>query len=628
MLKYLILFLIALISSFIFTPLVRVAARRLGAYDLPDERKVHGKPIPRLGGFSIFVCFHLILIIFTQFNFFHFPSNFLERNNYWWLLAASTIVLGLGALDDFRRKSPSIKFIFQIIAGLIVALTCCKIYVIALPFGIIDLGIWSIPVTVLWVVAITNAINLLDGLDGLAAGTSFIAFLAMFGISLLNEKVGLSLSLVILLGSILGFLKYNFHPASVFLGDSGAYFLGFTLSVISILSNLKGPTTVAILIPILALGLPIMDTILSMVRRLFKSLHIVETEGERNRLKFFFIKGWSMFRADRDHIHHRLLKMGLSQRNVVIILYTITLILGGVALSSVYFRNINHAFLITSIGIGSYIGIRKLGYDEIQFLRNGTLLPLFDSSLISRRIIKVFVDIALVTISYYLAFLLRFEGELSPAIKKYYLSSIPLVLIIKMVVFYLTGLYKGAWRYINVDDFVTIFRAVILGCTFSALMIWMLPFLDVVSWAVLFIDFILLFFLIAGVRSSLKILEHLNASKNNQGRKVLIYGVGRQGIHALKESIDNHRLGLSPVGFIDDDPRNKDKQVNGYPVLGPMDSIENILEDHSISEVIVSSENIPREKLARLSQICHAHHIVLRRFRIRLEKIPFNGKSF
>jgi UDP-GlcNAc:undecaprenyl-phosphate GlcNAc-1-phosphate transferase len=627
MLKYLILLLLAFVSSLLFTPVVRSVARKLGALDLPGGRKVHDHPIPRLGGFSIFVTFNLILIIASQIDFFFFPSDFLREINFLWLMVASSIMLGVGAVDDFRRVPPSIKFFFQIIAGLIVALACVKIQVITLPFGKINLGIWSIPVTIVWVVAITNAVNLLDGLDGLAAGTSFIICLAMFGISLLNQNIGIALCSAILAGSILGFLKYNFYPASIFLGDSGAYFLGFILSVLPLLGGLKGTATFAILVPILALGLPIMDTALSMVRRLLRSLHIMEIDEEKNQIKFFFVDGFSMFRADRNHIHHRLLQMGLTQRKAVILLYAISLVLGALAFSSVYFKNINYALFLTTIGIASYIGVRKLGYSEIQILRNGALLPLFDAPVVNIRILRFFVDMAFIALSYYLAFLLRFEGTFEPSIKEYYLMTIPLVLTIKMGIFYLSGLYKGAWRYTSVSDVVKMLKAVALGCFVSALVVWAIPGYGVISLSVLVIDFNILFFMVTGARTSFRILEHFHISDNHDGRKVLIFGVDKSSLQALNEFINNPRLGLSPVGFIDEDERNRGKQVSGYPILGTLDSIENILKNNSISEVIVTGKNLSEGKIERLSQICNDHHISLRRFQTHLEEIPYNGQT-
>jgi len=622
MLKYLILFLVASIFSFLLTPLVRSVSKRLGAVDFPGDRKVHTQPTPRLGGISIFVAFYLILIISSQFEVFYFPVGFLKEINFNWLFAASTIVFGLGAVDDFRRIPVSIKFFFQIIAGLIVALSCYRIEVISLPFGALHLGIWSVPATVLWVVAITNAINLLDGLDGLAAGTSLIVCIAMFGISLINQNVGIALVSVILAGSILGFLKYNFHPASIFLGDSGAYFLGFTLSVFALRSGLKGTTTFALLIPMIALGLPIMDTILSMFRRLLKSLHIMEVDPKENVVKFFYLDGWSMFRADRSHIHHRLVQLGFTQGKAVMLLYAVSLIFGGLALSSVYFKSLNQALLITTIGIAAYIGIRKLGYGEVQVLSNGALLPLFDVPVVNRRILRVFVDMGLIAFSSYLAFLLRFEREFNSSVKEYYLSTLPLVLSIKVMVFYFTGLYKGAWRYTGVGDLLRMVKAVVLGCIGSGLVLWMIPGLGIKSRAVLLIDFNLLLFLVIGARSSFRILEHLHSSGSHHGRKVLIYGVGKSGVNALREFIDNPILGLSPVGFIDDEQRNKGKQVNGCPVIGTLESLESILKKSSISEVILAISEFPKEKLERLSQICSSYRIPLRRFQVNLEEIP------
>jgi UDP-GlcNAc:undecaprenyl-phosphate GlcNAc-1-phosphate transferase len=315
--------------------------------------------------------------------------------------------------------------------------------------------------------------------------------------------------------------------------------------------------------------------------------------------------------------------MGLNQKNAVVILYAVTLLLGSIALATVYFRNINQALLITSIAIASYIGLRKLGYSEIQFLRNGALLPLFDFYLVSQRMVKVFVDIAFIALAYYLAFFLRFEGEFDPAIRKYYLSTIPLVLSVKLLVFYFAGLYKGAWRYINVDDFLRILKAVVFGSAMAGLLLWMIPSLGIVSWPVFFIDFNLLFLFIAGARSSFRVLEHLHLANNHQGKKVLIYGVEKGSVYALDEFINNPRLNLSPVGFIDDDQRNQGKQVNGYPVLGSLDSLENILKIHSVSEVIVSQDDIPKEKLDRLCQICSSCQIPLRRFQAKLEEIPY-----
>jgi len=621
MLKYAIVFIAASLCSLALTPLVRSFARRFGAMDLPGGRKIHSQPMPRLGGLSIFISYYLVLAVASRFDFFHFPADFFRTEHHAWIFLATGLVLGIGIVDDFRRLPPAFKFLVQVIAGLIVALFCYKVEAVSLPFGTLRLGIWAIPLTVFWIVAVINAINLLDGLDGLASGTAFIVCITMFAISLVGQNIGVALVSFIFAGSILGFLRYNFHPASIFLGDSGAYFLGFNLALLSLQSSLKGTTTFAILIPVLALGLPMMDTSLAMVRRLLKSLHIMEVDREKNMIKFFYLDGWSMFRADRGHIHHRLLDMGFTQKKAVILLYAVSAILGGLVLSSVYLRSFNHALLITAVGIAAYVGIRKLGYNEVQIVRNGALLPLFDTPVINRRILRVFVDLAIISFSYYVAFLLRFEGDFGQA-KNYFVTTLPLVLMTKTVVFHFSGLYRGAWRYTNISDLMRMVKAVIFGCAASAFFLWLLPGFGITSRAVLLIDFNLLLLFVVAARGSFRVLDYLHSSRSNLGRKVLIYGAGKSGVNALREFIHNPTLGLTPVGFIDDDQRNKGKQVNGYPVIATLESLESILQKHSISEVVLAISEFPGERLERLSEICISHQIPLRRFQTRLEEIP------
>jgi FlaA1/EpsC-like NDP-sugar epimerase len=314
--------------------------------------------------------------------------------------------------------------------------------------------------------------------------------------------------------------------------------------------------------------------------------------------------------------------MGFTHKKAVILLYAISALLGGVVLASVYLRSFNHALLITAVGIAAYVGIRKLGYREVQVLSNGALLPLFDAPVINRRILRVFVDLAIIAFAYYAAFLLRFEGDFGQ-VKSYYVTTLPLVLMTKIIVFYFAGLYKGAWRYTNIGDLMRMVRAVVLGCAASALLLWFVPGFGVISRAALLIDFNLLLLLIVTARSSFRILEHLHATKDRpEGRNVVIYGVGKTGVQALKEFIENPRLGLKPVGFIDDDLHHQGKQVTGYPVLGNLEFLDQILEKNSIAEVILARGDIPEDTLEKLSQVCSSRNVLLRRFQIRLEEIP------
>ncbi len=620
MLKYLILFSIAAFSTLLLTPAVRFVAIRLGAVDLPERRKIHTRPMPRLGGVSVFVIFHCVLLFTLPFDFFFFPPDFLKDTHFGWLFVASVTMVAIGAVDDFRRVPAGVKLFFQILAAFLVATKCCRIDFISLPFGTIHLGIWSLPVTILWIAGITNAINLLDGLDGLAAGTSLIVCMVMFGLSILQQNIGMSLVYAILGGSILGFLRYNFNPASIFLGDSGAYFLGFILSVLSLMSHLKGSATIAIIIPILALGLPIIDTSLSMFRRLLSSLHIMEVDREKNIVKFLYFDGWTIFKADRDHIHHRLLQIGFTQRKAVILLYGVSLFFGAAALSTTYFINMNYALLISSLVVAAYTGLKRLGYTEIRLLSNGSLLPLFDIPAAHRRLFQVLIDMALISLSFYLSFLLRFEGDFLPW-KNVYLTTLPLILLAKIVVFSLAGLYSGVWQYTSIGELLRMVKAVFLGSLLSLVLLGVVPGYSIHSRALLIIDFNLLLLLMVGIRAAFRILEHLQISRNQNGKKILIYGAGRTGVSTLKEVLHNPTLGLRPVGFIDDNPHIQKKTVNGYPVLGTLDSLEGILKDNSIYEVILGTNQLPKETLDRLTNVCSSLKIPLCHFQTQLIKL-------
>ncbi len=338
-------------------------------------------------------------------------------------------------------------------------------------------------------------------------------------------------------------------------------------------------------------------------------------------MKLFFLNGRAMFQADRDHIHHRLLQLGFNQKKAVILLYSVSLLLGGLAFAAVYFKNLNNALLVGTIGVASYIALRKLEYQEIQFLRNGILLPLFDRPAIHGRILQVFTDMAFIVLAYYLAYLLRFEGSFDREVNGYYLLTVPLVLSAKMMVFFLSGLYRKTWKHAGIGDLVKIFKAVSLGCAASALLLWAIPSFRVLSPAALFIDFHLLLFFIVGGRSSFRVLEYLHLNDNPKGLKVLIYGVDSNSLHALKEMTYNPRLNFRPVGFIEDEPRYQGKQVNGLPVYGPLDQLGGFLEREQVSGVIVAEEKVPQEKLDLLTQICNARRLSLHRFHTRLETI-------
>lgn len=297
---------VAFLASIILTPLVKRLAFRIGAVDAPNYRKVHARIMPRLGGLAIFGAF-IIGFIFLK------VTTGFESKYAFAILLAATIIVITGIIDDMREISAKAKMLGQLIAAcIIVFVGGIQIEFINLPFeGTLNFGWLGIPITIIWIIGITNAINLIDGLDGLAAGVSTIALITIAAMAMIMSNGFVIAMASILAAATIGFLFFNFHPAKIFMGDTGALFLGFMISVFSLL-GFKNITVIALIIPVIMLGVPISDTFFAIVRRL--------------RMK----KKWSD--PDKSHLHHRLLDLGFSHRQTVLIIYGIAMIFGLMAI--------------------------------------------------------------------------------------------------------------------------------------------------------------------------------------------------------------------------------------------------------------------------------------------------------
>lgn len=331
--------LLAFSVSIALTPLVRKLAFRLNAVARPNHRTIHKELMPRLGGVAIFAAFLVGIVLIMLFTDEKFAAL---RHETLVFLFAGSFILALGIYDDIKGADSNQKFLVQFISAAIVILFGYKITAVVNPFGApISLGIFSIPFTLLWIVGITNAVNLIDGLDGLAAGISFGAAWIMIFISLLFGNIMSAFPAAILAGAIGGFLVYNFNPAKIFLGDSGSLLIGFLLACFSINGTFRDNEAVAIYIPMIVLGIPIIDTMLAIIRRIRKRIHL--------------------FQADKEHIHHRLLQLGISHRNAVLILYGISYSWGMIALAIYVLGRQESLFLLLPI-LGSIIlGLKRLG---------------------------------------------------------------------------------------------------------------------------------------------------------------------------------------------------------------------------------------------------------------------------
>ncbi len=335
---YIMPFLLALFISFLATPMVRKLAIKIGAVDEPkDDRRVHKEAMPFLGGIAIYAGVLISVLVFL-------PLNKLTIS----ILAGGTLIAISGILDDLKDISPKAKLFFQIGAGVILIIGGVEIDFITNPFtnndSLIFLKWFSIPITLFWVAGITNTVNLIDGLDGLAAGVAMISSISLM---LVANKFGyqeITILSAILAGSCLGFLPFNFNPAKIFMGDTGALFLGFMLAAISIEGVMKSVATIAVVVPILILGVPIFDTTFAIFRRL--------------------LNGQSIMAADKGHLHHRLLNKGFSQRKTVLILYGISAIFGSFAVLIAKANSKQALYLALGMFIFSIIIAMKIGIFE------------------------------------------------------------------------------------------------------------------------------------------------------------------------------------------------------------------------------------------------------------------------
>ena len=349
---YLGIFGISLLCSLVLTRSVRSFCTSRGwVTPALSLRHVHAAPLPRLGGVAIYISFVVSVGIAFAGNARHpgmVPDSSIKALLA--ILLPGTLILLLGIYDDVRSVSAYTKFAVQALAASILYAGGMRIDALPIFFGLRHLGLAvGLPLTILWVIGITNAFNLLDGLDGLAAGSALFSTIVVFAVSVFSERALVALLSIALAGAILGFLRYNFNPATIFLGDCGSLFIGFMLSAFALLGAQKSPTVIAVAIPVVSFGLPILDTAISVLRR--------------------WISGKPLFIADREHIHHKLLDRGLSHRQVVIVLYGVSALFALGSLFLLWPGGPTLGLILAVLGTGIWFGVQQLGYLEFDELK-------------------------------------------------------------------------------------------------------------------------------------------------------------------------------------------------------------------------------------------------------------------
>ena len=324
-------FLLAMLVSFILTPYIKKLAFAIGALDKPDNRKVHKKIMPRLGGLAIYIAFMVAVLASVEIT-----KEILG------VLLGGTFIVIVGILDDKYGLPAKVKLLGQIMAASILVLFGVQIEWINHPLGgYIYTEFFAIPITIFWVISFTNVVNLIDGLDGLAAGVSAIASITVILVAAQMGYFHVAVLTSALAGGIIGFIRYNFNPATIFMGDTGSMFIGYMLAAISVLGAFKTAATVSLIVPAIALGLPIMDTSFAILRR--------------------YTNGRPIFQPDKGHLHHRLLAMGMNQKQAVLLMYGITAMLGIAAVLWAEVDGFYAALIIAAIITAVAIGAKKIG---------------------------------------------------------------------------------------------------------------------------------------------------------------------------------------------------------------------------------------------------------------------------
>jgi UDP-GlcNAc:undecaprenyl-phosphate GlcNAc-1-phosphate transferase len=593
---------LAAFLGFGFTPIARWISVRVGAIDEPDPRKVHREPMPRLGGLAVLIASGLVLFAGQRgvFGPFLKPGEPLASGAAFGLLP----VVAISLLDDIRGVRARWKALAHLLGALIAVqigvVLNPEIHILGAP---LQIGLLAAPISVLWIVGVTNAFNLVDGLDGLSAGLALISAVSLGAVFLVaGERVTAS-CVFVLAGALLGFLPFNVYPAKIFLGDTGAASIGFVLACFA----LKGGSTLsagfATVLPLLVLGLPVAETLISMTRRLVR-------RAQRG--------GRGVFEADGDHIHHRLLSFGIGHRQAVLILYGVGLLCAVMGFISLFLTSKQAGLLLAAFLLAASIGVKRLGYDEFALLRKGIILKVYDAPVVRSALFAVFFDLGLLGLSYYVARGLKRDVWTLNMPSPGSLTLFSLLALATIASLWLFGLYRGTWRLASLDDVMRCNAAVLVATGF----VWAISpkFLDEragVSQLVVFVLVASAF--TGGARASYRLLQEQAWRSSTAGQPVLIYGAGHAGVAALREMQRNPERGMRPVGFLDDDPRLEGKKVSGLPVVGSYASLENSLERAGAIGIAISTAKIPEERIELIRKIAQRESIAVYRFEIRFD---------
>ena len=585
-------FLLALLMSLVLTPICRLVARRTGLVAKPKADRWHKKPTALFGGVAI------VLPTLAVGAALH-PTV-----EIWKLMGCGAMIAAFGLLDDLFSVKASTKLVAQITVASLLLFFRFRL-------GWTDSLVGDAMLTLFWIVGITNAFNLLDNMDGLCAGTTLVAGTFLLVGLTAGGVTGLTLYLAALLGATAGFLAYNRHPASIFMGDTGSLFLGLNVASITLLANPEsaGKTGLlsVVIAPVFLLLVPIFDTTLVTALRL--------------------LSGRRPSQGGRDHTSHRLVATGLSEPRTVATLWMIAAAGGGISLllqrrDQGWTGIVAVAFLLAMIIFGVYLAhIRVYEDSDLAALKGESLTPVVANFMYKRRVAEVLLDLCLIPLAYYSAYRLRFEGGQLAANYQLFLQSLPVVLAAQLLSLFVVGGYRGTWRYFGMMDAVVFAKGVLLGTVAAQMVILYAYRFQSYSRAVFVIYAALLVLLLSATRASFRLVGEFVLRRTAVGLRCVIYGTAGASLATIREAFGPD-VALKIVGFIDDDPAQRRMRVGGYSVLGDHANLLGIIKRHDVDCIVVNTTLVDVDRLQELERVCRDHEVELLRLQINLLRLP------
>jgi UDP-N-acetylmuramyl pentapeptide phosphotransferase/UDP-N-acetylglucosamine-1-phosphate transferase len=598
--KYAAVFMGALVISLVLTPLCRELVRKLGMIDQPDARRVHTKPIPRGGGLAVFLAYQALLGLYVFFAeepiSAVFPYSFQVS-----FFVASSVLVVLGFIDDKRGMHPGVKLFGQILVASFLFFMGVRVGGIFVTFpSWLDYG-----VTVFWIVGAINAFNLIDGLDGLASGLAMIASGGIAGSLVFAGQFTSAIPYLALCGACLGFLRYNFHPASVFLGDTGSMFLGLCMAVLPLKSGSRMELLPAIAVPLLAMGVPLFDTLLAIWRRTVRALLQKTIVGQQIEKRI------RVMQPDKDHVHHRILQSTLNQKKAAWVLYGISGALVGVAWLGVMFKKQGPGVFLLAFIVAVLVIVRHLARVELWdtgkllshqhiTIRKGLTTPLF--------VVFDLAALSVMSVAAYWTIYLQVPREVV-------LTRLPLFVVSVFVMLVLAKTYRRVWSRTYFADFSYLMGAVFIGAFLGSAVLWLMygrehNFRFVIVFVAL-ATIPLLGIRLAGetLRGAMTLMKRRALLDKEHTERILVYGAGlrlRNYLRIRETSISSEESVI--VGIIDDQLEFAGRIIYSFDVLGNLHDIPSICKEKKINRIVLAC-GLTSEKRAILLHMAHAYNI-------------------